>query len=163
MQEISWQDRGRMSLCSKGWPKFPTIEPVPGLYRLVIDSGWVYIGEAKNIQFRLDDYRTGNTGLIQETRIHAALREAGGALVSIFTAPHLVEKTSRCMLEADAVRAARHAGHKVLNGAQATEPYGILLDIKFHELEITKLRAKLSRLGAKAANEAYSGVQSSDR
>jgi hypothetical protein len=151
MQEITWQDRGRMTLCSKGWPEFPLIEPVPGLYRLVLDSGWVYIGEAKNLQYRLADYRTGNTGLIQETRVHAALREAGGAAVSIYTAPHLVEKTSRCMIEADAVRTAREAGLRVLNGAQVTEPYCIQHDIKFHELQLSKLRAKLATIEAKLA------------
>jgi hypothetical protein len=155
MKAIPWQDRGRTTLCSKGWPKFPLIEQVPGLYRLVLDSGWVYIGEAKNLQYRLADYRTGNTGLIQETRVHVALREAGGAAVAIFTAPHLVEKTSRCMLEADAVLAARQAGHKVLNGAQATEPYGIHLDIKFHELQIAKLRAKLAQIEAGVTDKTY--------
>ena len=158
MQEITWQDRGRMALCSKGWPKFPFIEQVPGLYRLVLDSGWVYIGEAKNLQYRLDNYRTGNTGLIQETRVHTALREAGGATVSIFTAPHLVEKTSRCMIETDAVRAARNAGQKVLNGAQANEPYVIHLDIKFHELEIAKLRAKLAKLAGAVIDEARQAI-----
>jgi hypothetical protein len=48
------------------------------------------------------------------------------------------------MIEADAVRAAREAGQKVLNGAQANVPYGIHLDIKFHELQIKKLRARLA-------------------
>jgi hypothetical protein len=141
-----------MTLCAKGWPSFPSVEAVPGLYKLELDSGWIYFGEAKNLQYRLSDYRTGNTGLIQETRVHTALKQAGGAEVSVFIADFLQEKTSRCMLEAQAVQCARERGAKVLNGAQSNHPYCIELDIKFHQLQIEKLRRKLvdAQVGSEA-------------
>jgi len=150
---IAWQDRGRMTLCEKGRPKFPEVEAEPGLYRLKLDSGWLYFGEAKDLRARLACYVPGNTGLAQETRLHVALRDACGADVAIFTGPGMETKPGRCAIESLAVNQAVSAGLKVLNGAQAHDPYCIQLDIKFHEKQIDILRSRLQKLGTKGATE----------
>jgi hypothetical protein len=36
---ISWQPAGRVTLCERGGPLFPDIEPVPGLFRLDFEFG----------------------------------------------------------------------------------------------------------------------------
>ena len=144
-QPIDWQDRGRMTLCEKGRPKFPIVEAEPGLYRLTLDSGWLYFGEAKDLRARLACYVPGNTGLAQETRLHVALKDARGANVAVLTGTGLDMKPSRCAIESLAVNQAISAGLKVLNGAQSHDPYCIQLDIKFHEKQIEVLRGRLQK------------------
>jgi hypothetical protein len=144
MSTIIWEAKGRMTLCEKGRPEFPAIQPIPGLYRLTLDNGWCYIGEARDLQHRLSEYRHPTTGVIMEHRIHEALKDAGGAFVETFTSGNLAEKTTRCSLEVDAIQAARGEGTKVLNGGRGfIHAYSLLLDIKYHEVQIEKLRKKL--------------------
>jgi hypothetical protein len=142
-----------MTLCEKGRPKFPDIEAEPGLYRLTLDSGWLYFGEAKDLRARLDCYVPGNTGLAQETRLHVALRDACGANVAVLTGSGLETKTGRCAIESVAVNQAKSAGLKVLNGAQSHDPYCIQLDIKFHEKQIEILRSRLQNSELKGASK----------
>ncbi len=135
-----------MTLCEKGRPKFPDVEAQPGLYELSLDNGWIYYGQAKDLRSRLANYCSGKTGLVQEQRLHEALREAGGAGVKVFVNGDLTENATRCMLESQAIDSARSRGLKVLNATRAGDPYCIELDIRFHQEQITKLRSKLEQL-----------------
>jgi hypothetical protein len=149
MSTIAWEAQGRMTLCEKGRPRFPVVASVPGLYRLTLDNGWCYIGEARDLQHRLSEYRHPTTGVLMEHRIHEALKDAGGALVEIFTSGNLIEKTTRCSMEVDAIQAARGEGKRVLNGGWGfVQTYCLLLDIKYHESQIEKLRKKLEAISA---------------
>jgi len=50
------------------------------------------------------------------------------------------------MLEAEEIRAARLEGKRLLNGGGEDQKDCLLLDIKFHESEIERLRQKLNAL-----------------
>jgi hypothetical protein len=144
MNSTSWTPCGRVTLCEEGRPKFPEVNSDPGIYRLILDNGWYYIGESQNLAKRLSEYRRRPAaGIVQEHRLHHALKEAGGAIVETMTGSSLNDKTTRTMIEADLIRAARLEGKRLLNGGGEDQEYCIRLDIKFHETEIAKLRNKL--------------------
>jgi hypothetical protein len=146
MTTATWISCGKMTLCEKGRPKFPEVGTVPGLYRLTLDDGWHYIGETADLAHRLGEYRNPTTGVISEHRINQALKNAGGAMVEIFTGEHLSAKDTRCLIETSEILRARIEGKKVLNGGHGGQAYCLLLDIAYHEKQIEKLRKKLDAL-----------------
>ena len=136
-----------MTLCGEGRPKFPEVKAVPGLYRLILKDGRYYIGESQNLSKRLSEYRRlPKAGIVQEHRLHYVLRKAGSAMVEIMIGESLSQKTTRTMLEAEESRAARLEGKRLLNGGGEDQKDCLLLDIKFHESEIERLRQKLNAL-----------------
>jgi hypothetical protein len=136
-----------MTLCEEDRPKFPEVKAVPGLYRLLLKDGRYYIGESQNLSKRLSEYRRlPKAGIVQEHRLHHALKKAGSAMVEIMTGESLNEKTTRTKVEAEQIRAARLEGKKLLNGGGEDQKDLLLLDIKFHESEIERIRQKLNAL-----------------
>jgi hypothetical protein len=67
-------------------------------------------------------------------------------MVEIMTGESLNLKTMRTMVEAKEISAARLEGKKLLNGGGEDQEDCLLLDIKFHESEIERLRQKLNAL-----------------
>jgi FixJ family two-component response regulator len=67
-------------------------------------------------------------------------------MVEIMIGESLSQKTTRTMLEAEEIRAARLEGKRLLNGGGEDQKDCLLLDIKFHESEIERLRQKLNAL-----------------
>lgn len=78
MKGIVWQEHGLITLCVKNWPKFPPMPEVAGLYRITLNDGQVYIGEAQSLKRRLYEYRRPTPGIEQEHRVHAAIVAVGG-------------------------------------------------------------------------------------
>jgi predicted GIY-YIG superfamily endonuclease len=147
MEMKSWTPCGTVTLCEEGRPKFPKVPTVAGIYRLILNNGWCYIGESQDLSKRLSEYRRlPKAGIVQEHRLHHALKESGGAAVEVMTGEYLNEKTTRTVVEADLIRAARLEGKKLLNGGGEDQRYCLLLDIKFHQSEIEKLNHKLNAL-----------------
>jgi hypothetical protein len=138
-----WTPCGIVTLCEEGRPKFPKVDAVPGLYMLVLNNGWCYIGQSKDIEHRVGEYRQNPTAKnIQEHRIHHAIRNAGGGNLYIFTGEHLKDPATRNMIETNEVSTARKEGKKLLNmegNAGKQNLYCLQLDIKYHEHEIEKL------------------------
>jgi hypothetical protein len=143
MNPVKWQVLGKIELCKKGWPKFPAVGKVPGLYRLTLDDGWQYIGQAQNLHHRLYEYRRPTQGVVQEHSIHRAIIRACGATVEVFISDDLKDSGFRCALEQHEIETAKHAGKKLLNGGSTVEEYRVRLDIEYHEQELKVLRAKL--------------------
>src|SRR5271157_1784481 len=147
MNTTSWTPCGIVTLCEEGRPNFPKVPAAAGIYKLILDNGWCYIGESQNLAKRLSEYRRlPKAGIVQEHRLHHALKESGGGTVEVMTGEYLNEKTARTMVEADQIRAARLEGKKMLNGGGEDQAYCLRLDIKFHETEIVKLHHKLNAL-----------------
>jgi len=147
MSSLTWEPCGEMTLCEAGRPKFPEVKAVPGLYRLILKDGRYYIGESQNLLKRLSEYRRlPKAGIVQEHRLHHALKIAGSAMVEIMTGDSLNEKTTRTKIEAEQIRVARSEGKKLLNGGGEDQDDCLRLDIMFHESEIEKLRHKLNAL-----------------
>ncbi len=72
VEGIVWQEHGLITLCPKNWPKFPPMPEVAGLYRITLNDGRGYIGEAQSLKRRLYEYRRPTSGIEQEHRVHAA-------------------------------------------------------------------------------------------
>jgi hypothetical protein len=140
---VNWEYCGEIRVGVDGKLELPAVRAVPGVYRLVMKDGWHYIGEARDLSHRLWEYGHPTTGVIAEHRISQALKNAGGAIVEIMTSGNMAEKATRCSIEAEAIKSARRAGAKVLNGGDSTSEYSLSLDISYHEIEIEKLRQKL--------------------
>lgn len=145
---MNWKYCGEIRLGTGGKLEFPTVIAVPGVYRLILNDGWYYIGEAGNVSHRLWEYGHPTTGVIAEHRIHQALKNAGGAIVEMLTDGNMKDKSTRCAIETDAIRSARLEGAKVLNGGRTDSEYAISLDIAYHEREIEKLRRKLCAISS---------------
>ena len=139
MNPVKWQTLGKIELCQKGWPKFPAVEKVAGLYRLTLDDGWRYIGQAQNLQHRLYEYRRPTQGVVQEHSIHRAITRARGAIVEVFISDDLKDSKRRCALEQQEIEIARRAGDRLLNGGSNIEEYRLKLAHR-----IPRTRAKVA-------------------
>jgi hypothetical protein len=146
MRTIPWIACGKISFCEKEWPKFPEVEAIPGLYRLILDDGWFYIGQARNLRHRLYEYRRPTPGVVVEHSVHRALKNAGGAIVELFTSADLADGKMRCDLEKREIENARLQGLNLLNGGPGVEAYRLRLDITYHEIELERLRSQLSAI-----------------
>lgn len=139
-----WIGIGRLAL-EDGSLVLPEVPAVPGLYRLLFDSGDVYIGEAGDLRRRLGDYLVyyPSVGIESEFRLNKRLREEHGAEVEILIGAGFAARPVRCKREYEEIKAAKErskqTGCRLLNG-------GTIKDrIAFHRAEIERLEAKLNR------------------
>lgn len=147
---LAWQPCGLIVLCGKGWPKFPPMPEVAGLYCITLNDGRIYIGEAQSIKRRLYEYRRPTPGIEQEHRVHAALVAARGGKVDIYTAGDLSTRPKRMKLEKAEIEKAMSEGLKLINDGSEDDAGVIRLKIKFYEGEIKKLRQRLASIKGKA-------------
>jgi hypothetical protein len=96
---ISWQPAGRVTLCERGGPLFPDIEPVPGLFRLDFPDGTSFIGECYSLPRRLSDFRHPKQGVATDHRIHDKIVEFGQAGLAVITGEHLADRNYRRQLK----------------------------------------------------------------
>lgn len=144
--EIDWQGIGHVTICDKGWPKFPKVPKLAGLYRLTLKDGRCYIGETVNLSRRLYEYRRPTKGVECEHRLHSALISANGAFLEIFTQENLSDKVERTKLEKRAIQRAIHDGVSLLNDDGPDDPIRLREKIAFHQKEITLAQLKLENL-----------------
>lgn len=143
MIRVIWQPCGAITLCNRGWPKFPKMPKTPGLYRIALNDGRHYIGEARNLSVRLYNYRRPTPGLEQEYRIYAALIEAGGGTIDIYTHDDLSVRSARCQLEKSEIMTALKAGLPLLNNEGPATKARLRAKIKYLEKELAAARALL--------------------
>lgn len=146
MIEVIWQPHGPITLCNKGWPQFETLPDVPGLYRITLNDGRLYIGETKSLKRRLREYRRPTKGTEQEHILYHAIIEAKGGKLEIFTDESLPSKAVRRELEQAEIAAALAAGHDLINNDGPITPAKLRARIKFLEFELSATRRKLSEL-----------------
>jgi hypothetical protein len=111
----SWIDAGEIVICPRGWPQFPKVAKLPGLYRITLSDGRIYIGEAGDLKRRLHEYRRPTDGTEGEHVIHHALVEAKGGRLEISTDPRWAVRSVRRQFERDAIQLASTSGHRLLN------------------------------------------------
>jgi hypothetical protein len=134
-----------VTLCDKGWPKFPSMPAVPGLYRITLNDGRVYIGEARSLKRRLYEYRRPTPGIEQEHRVHAALVASHGGKIDIYTEGDLSTRRVRCLLEKTEIERTIIAGVSLLNEEGEVSAERLRARILFLEAELFALRAKLAK------------------
>lgn len=143
VEAVVWQEYGLITLCARNWPKFPTMPEVAGLYRIALNDGRVYIGEAQSLKRRLYEYRRPTPGIEQEHRVHAAIVAAKGGKIDIYTDGDLSTRARRVELEKAEIERAVAQGLQLVNDMGADDIEAIKAKIKFHEQEAEKWKAKL--------------------
>ena len=147
---LSWQTCGLITLCDKNWPKFPPMPEIPGLYRITLNNGQVYIGEAGSLKRRLYEYRRPTPGIEQEHRVHAALVTAQGGKIDIYTEGDLSTRQARMKLEKAEIDRAISANLSLLNNETDADAERLKAQIKYYEGEINKTRQKLADIEGKS-------------
>lgn len=145
MKGVVWQEYGLITLCAKNWPQFPPMPEVAGLYRITLNDGRVYIGEAQSLKRRLYEYRRPTPGIEQEHRVHAAIVAAQGGKIDIYTEGDLSTRAKRVALENAEIDSAVVQGLKLVNDMGADDVEAIKEKIKFYEQETEKWKAKLAQ------------------
>lgn len=143
MEGVVWQEYGLITLCAKSWPQFPAAPEAAGLYRITLNDGRVYIGEAQSLKRRLYEYRRPTPGIEQEHRVHAAIVAAGGGKLDIYTEGDLSTRAKRMALEKAEIESALAQGLRLMNISGEDDVAAIEAKIRFHEQEAEKWRAKL--------------------
>ena len=131
--EFDWRNAGSVTL-EREQLRFPSVGHVPGIYRIDLGEGTVYVGEADRLQRRFQHYRT--TGGDPETlkpntdrRVHRAIAASltvGTVSVDVCTEAdvsidgdrfplNLAGKTERLLVESTAAVAAQRAGYRLEN------------------------------------------------
>lgn len=140
---VVWQECGLITLCAKNWPQFPPMPEVAGLYRITLNDGRVYIGEAQSLKRRLYEYRRPTPGIEQEHRVHATIVAAKGGKIDIYTQGDLSTRAKRAALEKAEIDGAVAQGLQLINDTDTGDVEAIKAKIKFHEQEAEKWKAKL--------------------
>ncbi len=143
VEGIVWQEHGLITLCPKNWPKFPPMPEVAGLYRITLNDGRVYIGEAQSLKRRLYEYRRPTLGIEQEHRVHAAIVATTGGKIDIYTQGDLSTRAKRVELERTEIQYAVNQGMHLVNDMGANDVTAIKAKITFHEQEAERWKAKL--------------------
>lgn len=146
-----WRDIGEICLCPAGKPAFPVVDPCPGLYRITLTDGRIYIGQTRDLRRRLSEYRHPTQGTEGEHILCAELIEARGGHLAIRTGPQLAEGPARRAAERAEIAAARAAGIELLNPGAGNGSRTILARIAYHERQLASLRQQLAK--ATARNE----------
>lgn len=134
---------GQVTLCPKGWPKFPPVPALPGLYRLDIGAG-SYIGQTSNLKRRLQNYRRPAQDVQTENEIHDLIVSVGCAQAFVLTGDGLASEAERLAAERAAIKAASAEGMIILNKAGDTSPADRLrARIAFLEKMLAAARARL--------------------
>jgi hypothetical protein len=88
--EFDWEEAGEIKLDTAGALRFPAISTDPGIYRFALSSAKrtsVYIGEADNLDLRMQQYRTPDPSQPTNFRLNSELRRvlaAGGQARAAF-------------------------------------------------------------------------------
>jgi len=143
---LAWQPFGLITICNKGWPKFPEMPEAPGLYRITLNDGHTYIGEAGSLRRRLYEYRRPTPGIEQEHRVHGALVAAQGGKIDIYTEGDLSTRQARMKFESAAIKAVLDAGGTLINLDGHDNADNLKRKIEYLEEELDKAKHKLSEL-----------------
>lgn len=144
---LAWEFCGEVNIVD-GRPAFPSILRAPGLYRFHLRNGWWYFGETKDLGRRLPEYGWPGQGVESEHRIYHALIEGGGATLELYTQGDLSTKSNRCVIESREINKARAEGKSLLNGVGRGAAFALKMSIKYHEIELARLRSQLKALSA---------------
>lgn len=124
-------------------PRFPL--NVPGLYRLRFANGYVYIGQARNLEARLGNYVSPTDGTEQEHVIRYFLLDAGSAEIDVIIGPQFGTVTKPKGLrkrETQEKKTAIATGDQLVKAGRACSREYLRWKIKYHEDMLAKSRAK---------------------
>ena len=145
-ESLNWKACGRITLDQDRWPRFGPVPSVPGLYRITLDDGFVYIGQTTNLDRRVREYRRPTDGTIGEEVIHLAVQRAGGGRLEICADALLTNAARRRHCERTAIAEAAKLGLRLLNRTGGPNPDRIALEIAYHERRLACLRTALVQL-----------------
>ncbi len=128
-------------------PANPNKAEVPGIYLLVFDNGYVYVGQTGRLRGRFGDYHTPTQGTEHEHVMHYILLDARDAKVEVkvkvFTEGDLSEESTRLGLEAYEKDAAKKAKHLLLNEGGRGHGHYLRFKIEYHKDMLEKATAEL--------------------
>ena len=149
--EFDWRHAGFVTL-EREQLRFPAVGHVPGIYRIDLGEGTVYVGEADRLQRRFQHYRTpgGDPGTLKPNtnrrvnRAIAASLAVGTVSVAVCTETvvsidgdrfplNLAGKTERLLVESIAAVAAQRAGYRLEN--LAVKPIDVVNDQRRRTIE----------------------------
>ncbi|CAH0126625.1 GIY-YIG nuclease family protein [Roseomonas sp. CECT 9278] len=150
MTGVEWVQAGPVTICEKGKPRFPKVPKSPGLYRIRLADGRLYIGQAKDLRRRLGDYRHPTKGNEGEHVIQHEIKAAKGGSVDIFVGESVADPKPRIALERAEIAAAIARGEPLLNDDAPASADRLRSKIRHHERQIEMLRASLAKIEEQA-------------
>jgi hypothetical protein len=128
---VVWSDPTTVSF-SDGKPRFPTLEPrSAGLYRLTFSDGLKYIGQGKDLNCRLGNYRSPCAGVDVENILHLMLVDANERGDKVIVETFVTD--NRHALERQQINAAIERGEKILNKGGSGYPKYVEFKIKYYK------------------------------
>lgn len=152
MTGVEWVQAGAVTICEKGKPRFPKVPKHPGLYRIRLADGRIYIGQAKDLRRRLGEYRHPTKGNEGEHVIHHEIKAAEGGSVDIFVGETVADLQPRMALERAEIAAAIARGELLLNDDAPASAGRLRSKIRYHERQIELLRASLAKIEGTAGS-----------
>ena len=146
--EIIWQDLGAITLTEHGRPQLTHIPKTPGLYRILSDDGWCYVGQAKDLRHRIYEYHRPTLDNEHEHRMHRLIRKHRCQLQVHFS-ESLGDGGARKALESAAIVSAKASGLKMWNLSQNTAADRLQMRIAYHQVMIEELTQLLAKEGVK--------------
>jgi hypothetical protein len=146
--EIIWKDLGEMTVTIGGRSQLAHIPSVPGIYRILSEDGWCYVGQAKDLNHRIREYHRPTLDNEHEHRIHRLLRKHRCRL-QVFFAESLGDGSERKSLEHIAIVAAKASGLKMWNLSQNTATDRLRMRITYHQVMLEELTELLAKEGVK--------------
>jgi hypothetical protein len=145
---VDWVEAGPVTICEHGAPLFPMLPRAPGLYRIRLSDGRVYIGQAQDLRRRLGEYRRPTKGNEGEHVMHHEIKDALGGHVDIFVGDSLNDRKSRMAFERAEIAATFARGDVLMNDDAPLTVTRLQAKIRYHERQIGILRSKLAELAA---------------
>jgi hypothetical protein len=136
--DITWKDLGEIRLTDSGRPQLSHIPRVPGLYRILSEDGWCYVGQAKDLHHRIYEYHRPTLDNEHEHRIHRLIRKHRCKL-QVFLGESMSDGSERKSLENIAISASKASGLKMWNLSQNTEADRIRMRIAYHQMMMDEL------------------------
>jgi hypothetical protein len=146
--EMIWKDLGEITFVEFGRPQLTHIPKVAGLYRILSEDGWCYVGQAKDLNHRIYEYHRPTLDNEHEHRIHRLIRKHRCRL-QITSGENLNDGSARKALENLAISAAKDSGLKMWNLSQNTLTDRLKMRISYHQVMIEELSELLAKEGVK--------------
>lgn len=139
----AWQNVGEIGICPKAWPLFGKVANGPGLYRITLRDGRVYIGQSSNLRRRLSEYRRPTAGIEGEDVLHHELIATSGGWLAIRSGASLHDAKTRRAAEQAEIAAAKAAGVELLNPGLGNGVRTLRARMAYHERQLARLRREL--------------------
>lgn len=142
-----------------GLPVFPQEQserlggPLPGVYRLTLNDGYIYIGQTNDLRRRFREYRRPTQGTEQEYVIRYLLVNAGGARVEVLVGSATNAAQARRAAEKSEIERSKQEGQLLLNRGGRGYPHYLRFRVKYYEEMLAVANDQLEAAGSLCEGE----------